>query len=75
MKITISFFKKSGKWYTDETLAIPVRFYDRISDKKFYDVRVWVERNIKENNMNDEFIAVCTDEDVIGYPMMIHPKD
>lgn len=73
MEITISFFKKSGKWYTDETLIVPAKFNNEILDMRFYNVRVWVEENICENCMHNEFIAVCTNEDVIGYPMLVHP--
>lgn len=73
MEVTIMFFKKSGKWYTNETLVVPERFKKENQDMRFYNTRVFVEENIRENPMHDEFIAVCTNDEVIGYPMLIHP--
>lgn len=74
MKIKINFFKKSSKWYTEETLVIPEKFRDEINDMRYYEVRKWVEQKIRENSLSDEMTAVCIDDEIIGFPMMIYPR-
>lgn len=66
MRVTANFFKRSGKWYMDQTFDVP-------GDMDTYNIRLWIEAN---RPYKDEFIMVITDLEsieLIGYPMMDHP--
>lgn len=83
-KINVMYFKKSGKWYTDEEISVPQNWLERLADESFsssftmYEFRNWLETEIQHN----EFIAVVSliqnDKQaglLLGYPMMVHPTE
>lgn len=74
VEIEIRYFKKSSEWYADGTLTIPDNFKHEISDMRYYAVRKWVEQRIRKSSLSKDKVAVCFDDEVIGYPMMIYPK-
>lgn len=82
MKITIDYFKKSGKWYMEEDIFVPEEMYSGGRNTGFnptfsYNFRNWLH----EEAQQDEFIGVVRipensiEELMLGYPMMIMPKE
>ena len=86
MKIEVSYFKQSGKYYMEEEFNIPDPMIENFKSTKepkelselTYHFRNW----FKEVIQHDEFIAVVlTDYDLqpeqsnmLGFPMMVIPK-
>lgn len=85
MKIEVTYFKQTGKYYMDEEFTIPekkVKEFEGTKEPKelsllTYHFRNWFEEEIQD----DEFIAVVlTDYDLkpkqsemLGFPMMVMP--
>lgn len=83
MKITVSYFKRFGKWYTDKEIKIPEPKIDWFRDKtdselvlsRFY-FRDW----FYDEAQHDEFYGFVNipkgslEENMLGFPMMIPPK-
>lgn len=81
MKITIDYFKQSGKWYMEEEIVVPKEMYLDGRNTGFnpnfsYNFRNW----LYEEAQREEFIGVVRipdnsiEELMLGYPMMIKPK-
>ena len=86
VKIEVSYFKQSGKYYMEEEFNIPEPMIESFKSNKepkelsklTYHFRNW----FKEVIQHDEFIAVVlTDYDLqpeqsnmLGFPMMVMPK-
>lgn len=82
MKITIDYFKQSGEWYMEEEIFVPEEMYLGGRNSGFnavfsYNFRIW----LYEEAQRDEFIGVVRmpensiEELMLGYPMMIIPKN
>ncbi|UDM70166.1 hypothetical protein [Vagococcus fluvialis] len=85
MKIEVTYFKQSGKYYMDEEFTIPedkVKEFEGTKEPKelsllTYHFRNWFEEEIQ----HDEFIAVVLVDydfnpkqaEILGFPMMVMP--
>lgn len=77
--IEVLFFKPSGKYYTEEHIALPEYLDGSIdaadkndcdcASKLMYDRRVWLRNAV--SNLYKGMHVVCTDSDVIGFPFML----
>lgn len=84
MKILVSYFKKSGKWYMDEEIKIPETKVDwfRDEDDSERDLSRFYFRNwFYDEAQHDEFIGFVNipkdslEEIMFGFPMAILPKN
>lgn len=87
VKLTVTYFKNSGKYYMTEEVTIPNSFLAIIADNRddakvrarlAMDFRNWLTREI----VHDEFIAVVIPDEkhqpdifnLLGFPLMVMPK-
>lgn len=85
--IWVSYFRKHGIFHSDKRFFIPTEFIEKYEEKEktgehgsvMNSFRKWLEEEIK----NKDFIAVVMDDgqndgivgDILGYPMMVMPRD
>lgn len=73
IKITVDYYKPSGKWYTDEDFEayVPTKF----DGKNLYEVREKLKALIQNGMPSEGYIGVVryteVVEDIIGFPMMV----
>lgn len=66
MDIKVTFFKKSGKYYTEETVHVPE------DAKEVFQVSDWLRANMK--SYKGMYLVAMLDEMPNGYPILI-PAD
>lgn len=83
MKYRVDFFKESGKWYTEEEVALPkglVKLADEYTANKdwgkaIYEVREWMTNYLTKGdtpyNGMHAIIHVPEGDDYMAYPMLI----
>ncbi|EGO5261432.1 TPA: hypothetical protein IU311_003064 [Enterococcus faecalis] len=63
LEIKLTFFKSTGKFYSEESVLIPNKL-------SLYDRRKFLEEYIESIDGNEVFTYVSLDSSVIGYPYM-----
>ena len=73
VKITVDYYKPSGKWYADEDFEayVPTKF----DGKNLYEAREKLKVLIQNEMPSEGYIGVVryteVVEDIIGFPMMV----
>ena len=63
--VKLTFFKESGKYYTEETVAIPA------TAKEVFQISDWIRENVK--SYPSMYLVAMLDEYENGYPILITP--
>lgn len=73
VKITVDYYKQSGKWYTEETYKIDIPKV--LNPNAIYEIRQELKNIILQDPIKSNFIAVVRYtkdvEGFIGYPMLV----
>lgn len=73
VEITVDYYKRSGKWYTEEVYKINIPTI--LDTSAIYEIREELKNIILQEYKKSDFIAVVrytkNVEDILGFPMMV----